>query len=114
MRRYPHLGIPTSEPRPGEVTIPHLRMHAAGLASSTYIEFVRFDADSPLPALVQTVPHVAFEVDDLEAEVAGALAAGCRLLIAPNEPSLGVGVAFVEEDGAPVECLQIDPDGTSL
>ena len=50
-----------------------------------------------------TVPHVAFEVDDLSAEIAGK-----EILIAPNSPSPGVTVAFIVENGAPVEFLQFD------
>ena len=104
MRRYHHLGIPTTTPREGETYLPHLRMYVSGYATSAYgIEWVRFDADCPLPELVRTVPHVAFEVDDLAAELEGQ-----RVLIAPNSPSPGVVVAFVEENGAPVEFLQID------
>jgi len=52
---------------------------------------------------VRTVPHVAFEVDDLSAEIAGK-----EILIAPNSPSPGVTVAFIVEHGAPVEFLQFD------
>jgi hypothetical protein len=54
-----------------------------------------------LPQLVKTVAHVAFEVDDLTAEIAGH-----EVLIAPNSPSPGVTVAFILEAGAPVELLQ--------
>lgn len=53
--------------------------------------------------LVKTVPHVAFEVDDLEAALEGH-----RVIIEQNSPSLGVIVAFVEVGGAPVELMQID------
>jgi hypothetical protein len=31
-----------------------------------------------------------------------------KVIIAPNSPSLGVTVAFIEDNGAPVEFLQID------
>ena len=104
MRRYHHLGIPTDTPRQGETYIPHLKMYASGFETSEYgVEWVRFDDDAAFPDLVKTVPHVAFEVDDLEAEIAGK-----RVLIAPNSPSPGVLVAFIEEDGAPIEFLQID------
>ena len=58
--------------------------------------------DCPLPELVQTVPHIAFEVDDLAAALVGH-----EILIEPNSPSEGVLVAFVVCDGAPVEFLQI-------
>ena len=80
-------------------------MHVSGYESSPFrIEWMRFDADSPLPDLVQQVPHVAFEVDDLEAALDGR-----EVLIEPNSPSPGVLVAFVVDNGAPVELMQIDP-----
>ena len=63
---------------------------------------MRFASDSPLPELVKTLPHVAFEVDDLEAELRHR-----EVLIAPNSPSPGVTVAFIVHDGAPVELMEI-------
>ena len=53
------------------------------------------------PEIVRSVPHIAFAVDDLD----GALK-GRKVLIAPTEPSPGVRVAFIVDDGAPVELLQ--------
>ena len=64
---------------------------------------MRFEPEAPVPELVRTVPHVAFEVDDLSAEIAGK-----EILIAPNSPSPGVTVAFIVENGAPVEFLQFE------
>ena len=64
---------------------------------------MRFEPEAAVPELVRTVPHVAFEVDDLSAEIAGK-----EILIAPNSPSPGVTVAFIVENGAPVEFLQFD------
>jgi hypothetical protein len=103
--RYHHLGIPTSIARPAERYLPEFGMHVSGNESSPFhIEWMRFDPDSPLPDLVQKVPHVAFEVDDLEAALDGR-----KVLIEPNSPSPGVLVAFVVDNGAPVELMQIDP-----
>jgi len=62
---------------------------------------MRFGPQAPVPNLVRNLPHIAFEVDDLEGELAGR-----EVLIAPNSPSEGVRVAFVVENGAPVEFLQ--------
>jgi hypothetical protein len=62
---------------------------------------MRFEADCTLPELVKTVPHVAFEVDNLAAALEGH-----DVLIRPNSPSAGVTVAFVVCDGAPVEFLE--------
>ena len=104
MLRYHHLGIPTTEARPGERYLFEYRVHVSGYETSPYrIERMRFEEGCPLPDLVQQVPHVAFEVDDLEAALDGR-----EVLIEPNSPSPGVLVAFVVDDGAPVELLQID------
>jgi hypothetical protein len=105
VRKYHHLGIPTTEARAGERYLPHLKVHVCGYESSPYhIEWMRFDADCPVPDLVRTVPHVAFEVDDLDSELVGK-----QVLIAPNSPSPGVRVAFIVDDGAPIEFLEIQP-----
>ena len=109
MRRYHHLGIPTVLPRPDETYLTEFRVFTSGYETSPYgIEWMRFEADSPLPELVKTVPHVAFEVDDLASELEGR-----ELLIAPNSPSAGVTVAFIVDNGAPVEllCIEPAPDG---
>lgn len=102
--RYHHLGIPTTRVRDGERHLPEFGMHVSGYETSPFgIEWIRFDDDSPLPELVRTVPHVAFEVDDLEAALEGH-----EILIHPNSPSPGIRVAFIVDGGAPVEFLEID------
>jgi len=54
-----------------------------------------------VPEIVKTVPHIAFAVDDLDEALKGR-----EILIAPTEPSAGVRVAFILDDGAPVELLE--------
>ena len=103
MRKYHHLGIPTTQPRPGERYLAHLKVYVVGYETSAYgVEWMRFDPDCNVPELVRTVPHVAFEVEDLDAELAGK-----EVIIAPTSPSKGVRVAFIVENGAPVEFLEI-------
>ena len=69
------------------------------------VEWMRFEADAAVPDLVRRVPHVAFEVTDLSSELAGR-----EILIPPNSPSDGVRVAFIVENGAPIELLEFtDP-----
>jgi hypothetical protein len=78
-------------------------MYVSGFDSSPFgVEWMRFDEDSPLPELVRTVPHVAFEVDDLDEVLEGR-----EVLIPPNSPSDGIRVAFIVHAGAPVEFLEI-------
>jgi hypothetical protein len=62
---------------------------------------MRFDEDAPYPEFVKSLPHVAFEVDDL----AGALE-GKEIQIQPNCPLPGVTVAMIIDDGAPIELLE--------
>jgi hypothetical protein len=53
--------------------------------------------------IVKPVPHLAFAVDDLDAALEGK-----QILIAPNSPSHGVRVAFILDDGVPIELLEFD------
>ncbi len=99
--RYHHLGIPTDAVRPGEVHLPAYGLHVSGFATSPYgVEWMRFDADSPVHPLVRTVPHVAFEVDDLDAALEGRAVIG-----PPGSPSAGVRSAMIVHDGAPIELI---------
>lgn len=100
--RYHHLGIPTTVPHPGEIDLPQLKIHVAGFATSPFgIEWMRFDPDCEISELIRTVPHVAFEVDDLDAALASL---GVTAEI--SSPSAGVRVAMIEDDGAPVELIE--------
>jgi hypothetical protein len=102
--RYHHLGVPTDRPLPKDDYIAEHKMCASGYEQSPYgIEWMKFDPDCPLPELVKTVPHVAFVVDDLQAAIAGK-----EILIAPNSPADGITVAFIVDNGAPIEFLQFD------
>ncbi len=104
MRKYHHIGIPTDIPRESETYLDDYKMYVSGYEESPYgVEWMRFEADSPLPELVRTVPHVAFEVDDLEGEIQGK-----EILIPPNNPSEGITVAFIIENGAPIEFIQFE------
>ena len=59
-RRYHHIGIPTTERREGERLIEHYATFVSGYKTSAYgIEWMRFEAEAPVPELVRTVPHVA-------------------------------------------------------
>ena len=102
MREYHHVGIPTQTRRDNEVHLEKYKMYVSGYETRPYgVEWMRFEPDSPLPELVKTVPYVAFKVNDLDAELEGK-----EVLIEPNRPSEGVRVAFVVDNGAPVEFLQ--------
>ena len=102
--RYHHIGIPTDIPRENEEYLEKFKMYGSGYETSPYgVEWMRFEPDSPLPELVKTVSHVAFVVDDLQAAIDGK-----DILIKPNSPTDGVSVAFIVDNGAPIEFLQFE------
>lgn len=104
MLKYNHIGIPTKIKMTGEKYLPEFKMYVSGYEDSIYrIEWMRFEPDCPLPDIVKTIPHVAFEVDNLSEAIRGK-----KIIIHPNSPSDGIQVAFVEDNGAPVELMQLE------
>lgn len=100
--RYHHLGIPTKTPMPHETYLEPFKLYVSGFDTSPYgIEWMRFEDGSPVSDLIKTVPHIAFEVDDLEAALVGK-----EILTPPNSPSDGVRVAMIIHNGAPIELIQ--------
>ena len=103
MGKYHHIGIPTQTERENETYLQEDRVHISGYDTSPYgVEWMRFEPDCPLPELVKTVPHVAFEVDDIKEAIKGK-----EILIEPNSPSEGISVAFIVDNGAPIEFLEL-------
>ena len=102
--KYNHIGIPTTARFAEEIDLPHLKMTVSDHANNPFgIQWQRYWSDAPYPELLKTVPHVAFEVDELASALEGN-----KVLISPNSPSPGVMVAMIEVNGAPVELMQID------
>jgi hypothetical protein len=66
---------------------------------------MRFEPGSPISDLIKTVPHIAFEVDDLDKALEG-----LEVLTPPNSPSDGVRVAMIIHNGAPIELIQFQMD----
>ncbi len=102
--KYHHLGIPTTEKLKDEIFLKHLKMYVSGYGRNSYgVEWTRYEDDAPYPELVKRVAHVAFEVEDVYEAIKGK-----NVIIEPNSPSPGVIVAFIEDNGAPIELLQVD------
>jgi len=102
--KYNHIGIPTTARFDGEIPVPRLQVTVGDHQNNPFgIQWQRYWPGAPYPDLVKTVPHVAFEVEDLAAAIRDQ-----KVIIAPNSPSTGVLVAMIEVNGAPVELMQID------
>ena len=104
--KYHHLGIPTDKEMPNEKYLPQFKFFISGFRTSPFgIEWMRFEKDSPIDKLIQTVPHIAFEVDNLDFELKKH---DFKILTEPNPPSDGVRVAMIEHNGAPIELIEFD------
>lgn len=104
--KYHHLGIPTDKVMPGEKYMPEFKFYVSGFSSSPCgIEWMRFEKDSPIDPLIQSVPHLAFEVEDLDYELK---IRNYKIITPPIAPSGGVRVAMIEHDGAPIELIEFE------
>jgi hypothetical protein len=102
--RYHHLGIPVTNPFPGEKYFPKYKFYHGGFSTSPFgIEWMRFEPDSPVHELIQKIPHLAFEVDDLDHELQKH---NFIVISPPGSPSVGVRVAMIDYNGAPVELIE--------
>jgi hypothetical protein len=99
--RFHHIGIPTKEPRPNETHLEAFGLHVSGFSSSPFgIEWMRYAESSPLHPAIKSLPHVAFEVDDLDAALEGQ-----EVIHPPGSPSEGVRAAMILVNGAPVNLV---------
>jgi hypothetical protein len=64
---------------------------------------MRFDKDSPMSDIIKSVPHIAFEVDDIDREFARH---NFEILSEPGIPSDGVRAAMILHNGAPIELIE--------
>ena len=102
--KYHHLGIPTKVKMPNEKYIPHFKFYVSGFSTSPFgIEWMRFEPDSPFDKLIQTVPHIAFEVQDLDFELANR---DLKVIVPPNQTTDGIRVAMIEHNGVPIELIE--------
>ena len=102
--RFHHLGIPTQQKMPHERYLPQFKFYVSGFPESPFgVEWMRFENDSPIHPLIQTVPHLAFEVDDLDFELVNY---GLKIITEPNLFMEGIRVAMIEHNGVPIELIE--------
>jgi hypothetical protein len=102
--KFHHIGIPTEKIMPDEVHLPQFGLFVSGFSKSPFgIEWMRYEPSSQINELIKRVPHIAFEVDDLDLELARY---DFKIITKPNSPGAGVRVAMIEHNGAPVELIE--------
>lgn len=98
---YDHFGMPTKKKREGMIHFPDYQVWCSNYEQDLYrIEWIYFEKDCQMHPLIQTAPHVCFIVKDIQAAVKGK-----KLLLEPVYYQ-GYHMAFIEEDGVPIEFIQ--------
>ena len=104
MRELHHIGIVTSEVKENENYMADAKLYVTDVANSpNKIEWLRFEEGSPMPELLQKETHISYVVPDIKAAMEGK-----EVLVDPFTPAEGLTVAFVVEEGIPIEFMQID------
>lgn len=106
MRQFHHVGVITDEPQQNEIYVSETKVHVTNPNEHPYkIEYLRFEADTPVTGPVRDQPHIAFKVPDLEKEIEGA-----EILLGPFQAMENLKVVFVLIDGAVYEFMEFADD----
>ena len=105
MKKFHHIGLVTGEEKPGEMYFDSLKVWGTNPDDDPVnrIEWVRFSPESPLADTpVAKMPHVSWQVDDLDAELAGR-----EVVVGPLAVGENIRIAYFYQDGALVEYLEV-------
>jgi len=99
--QYDHIGIIVDKPKPGMRYFPEFKCWTSDYTTSLYrIEWICFDKGCEFDPLIQSVSHVGFLVKDIQKAIERK-----KILFKPVLFE-GTWMAFIEEDGAPIEFFQ--------
>lgn len=103
MKTFDHIGLPTRDKQPNERFVEKTRVWVTDPHEHPFaVEYLRYEADSPVSEFLRTHPHVAFHVDSIARE-----SANLKVLIEPFSSVAGHTVGFfLTEDGLPVELME--------
>ena len=100
---YHHTGIPVFEKMEGMMYVEPLKVWVTDAGANPYkIEWLYFEPDSPMAAAIQDETHVAYVVENIDAAVKGK-----SVLWPICEPMPGLKIAFIYDQGMPVELMQL-------
>jgi hypothetical protein len=103
--QFHHIGVPTQIKHEEERFLEGGKVYITDPEKSAYrIEWCRWMPESKEPEIIRTTAHIAFQVDDVEAEIKKY---DEKMVFAkPYVPFAGVKVGFVNVEGLLVEFLQ--------
>ncbi len=99
---FHHIGVPTSAKGKAETYIEGGKVFITDPEASPYrIEFLRFEADTPMPELLQRQCHAAFMVDNIATELEGR-----DVVVEPFDATDELTVAFIKVGDALIELME--------
>ncbi len=103
MATFHHFGVPSDRVYEGAAYIEGGKVFATSPDKHPYkVEYLRFEADSPMHELVRTRAHAAFVVDDLNAALEGQ-----NVIVEPFDATAELRVAFIADGDAVIELMQM-------
>ena len=100
--QFDHVGIVTTEKKPGEIFIAPTRVWITEFQKHPYrVEWLRYEPDSPVTGPVRQGPHVAFRVESI-AEASK----GMKTLLEPFDVGFAVVAFYQAADGAVIEFME--------
>ncbi|MDR1981727.1 MAG: hypothetical protein LBQ39_08955 [Tannerellaceae bacterium] len=103
MRTFHHVGIITNEKKEGAMYNEVLSVWLTDIGQSpNNIEWLKFEEGSCMPELVQTQTHLAYTVPSMEEELKGK-----NVIFPPLVCNEHLTIAFIEEEGIPLEIMEL-------
>ena len=100
--QFHHFGVPTSVKRENENYIEGAKVYVTDPEAHPYrVEFLRFDADSPMPPEIMNGPHAAFLVDSLDEALIAQ-----EVILPPFDATYELRCAFIKDGDAVIEVME--------
>lgn len=101
-KSFHHMGIPTTEVKPEERYSERFKMYTTNSINEQYrVQFHRYEKDCPLHKLIQTMPHIAYKVSNIDEAIKGE-----DVIMEKYEPFTGYKVAMIAIKGVPIEFIE--------
>jgi hypothetical protein len=99
---FHHFGVPVEATQENETYIEGAKVYVTDAETHPFqVEYLRFEAGSPMHPDVQSKPHAAFMVDSLEETLKGQ-----NVIIEPFDATESLRVAFINDNGAVIELME--------
>jgi hypothetical protein len=100
--QFDHIGIVTTEQKADEMYVAATKVWVTDFQKHPFhIEWLRFEPDSPVTGPVRNGPHVAYNVENIEAA-----AKGLKCLLEPFDAGIARVGFYQTDDGAIVEFME--------